>query len=158
MSLRFGLGFDSHRLEMGSGLVLGGLVVPVPFRFIAHSDGDVLLHATIDALLGAVAGPDIGDLFPPSDPAYKDIASGLLLQEVLEKHFWLKGYQLEQITLLLVAQIPELKSYKAAITENLCKLLKCDFVRLQISEDFALGAFGRQEGVAALVTCSVECS
>ncbi|MCL2293781.1 MAG: 2-C-methyl-D-erythritol 2,4-cyclodiphosphate synthase [Spirochaetes bacterium] len=122
MNIRIGHGYDIHRLANGNRLIIGGVIVPYEKGSVAHSDGDVLYHAIIDSLLGAVAGGDIGKHFPPSDSAYKDINSALLL----EKTFNIireKGYALGNIDATIILEKPKLRNYIDAMRKNIAEIL-----------------------------------
>src|ERR1044071_860425 len=119
---RVGHGFDMHRFRRGRKLVLGGIEIPHHSGLAGHSDADVLLHAVINALLGAIAQGDIGNHFPDTDPRYKDIASTKLLSEVLTLVHRQK-FQLVNIDVTLIAQEPKLSPYYDAIKRNLCRCI-----------------------------------
>jgi len=133
LKIRSGIGYDLHRLEAGTGLFLGGIKVSDQLRFVAHSDGDLLIHALIDSLLGAIGEKDIGELFPDTDPQYLDIRSTLLLERVREilKE---KGYKIVNIDAVLITEIPKISPYKESIRRNICTILEIPF------EDFNLKA------------------
>lgn len=120
--MRIGFGYDLHRLEQGRTLVLGGVKIPAPFGELGHSDGDVLLHAVIDALLGAACLGDIGSHFPPGDPAYKDISSRVLLSRTAEL-IREAGYRIVNIDATVVLQAPKILPHvpgiRAAIASDL---------------------------------------
>lgn len=120
--MRIGFGYDLHRLEQGRTLVLGGVKIPAPFGELGHSDGDVLLHAVIDALLGAACLDDIGSHFPPGDPAYKDIPSRVLLTRTAEL-VRDAGYRIVNIDATVVLQAPKILPHvpgiRAAIASDL---------------------------------------
>ena len=119
---RIGYGFDSHEFKPGIPLKIGGVTLPHPHGLGGHSDGDVLLHALTDALLGAIAGPDIGTLFPPSDPKWKGADSAIFLQEAL-KRLREAGYAVGNVDSTLVLAAPKIVPHAAAIRENVAKLL-----------------------------------
>jgi 2-C-methyl-D-erythritol 2,4-cyclodiphosphate synthase len=120
---RIGYGFDSHEFKAGIPLKVGGLVIPHSAGLGGHSDGDVLLHAITDALLGAVAAPDIGMLFPPSDPKWKGAASVLFLQEAL-KRVAAAGYGVGNVDATLILAAPKIGPHAATIREHVAKLLR----------------------------------
>src|SRR3972149_9992358 len=120
--MRIGFGYDIHRLIPGRKLVLGGLTIPYPLGEDGHSDGDVLIHAIIDALLGAAALGDIGEFFPPTDPRFKDIKSTALLKETM-KMLQEKGISLINIDSCIMLEKPNLGSYKKLIRESLASVL-----------------------------------
>ena len=120
--MKIGFGWDLHQLVTERALVLGGIKIEAPFGESGHSDGDVLIHAIIDALFGAAGLGDIGTHFPPSEPKWKDIASTTLLSEALEM-VHTAGYQLVNLDTTIVLQQPKLSPYIAAIRANLAELL-----------------------------------
>lgn len=122
MKIRSGVGYDIHRLVPGDGLMLGGVRVSRSLRAEAHSDGDVLIHALIDALLGARGGPDIGELFPDSDPGCKGIAGADLLRRVkalLDEG----GFEIMNLDCVVVAEEPKISPFKEQITRRLASIL-----------------------------------
>jgi 2-C-methyl-D-erythritol 2,4-cyclodiphosphate synthase len=119
---RIGYGWDSHEFQPDIPLKIGGLTVPYPQGLGGHSDGDVLLHALTDALLGGVAAPDIGSLFPPSDPQWKGAASTVFLREALRR-VGTAGYALMNVDSTLILAAPKIGPHAAAIRENVAKLL-----------------------------------
>ena len=120
--MRIGYGWDSHEFKAGIPLKMGGVTVPHSHGLGGHSDGDVLLHALTDALLGAVAGPDIGTLFPPSDPKWKGADSAIFLQEALER-VEDAGYVVANVDSTLVLAAPKIGPHAAAIRNNVARLL-----------------------------------
>ncbi|HLW88231.1 MAG TPA: 2-C-methyl-D-erythritol 2,4-cyclodiphosphate synthase [Terriglobales bacterium] len=122
MSMRIGYGWDSHEFVAGTLLKIGGLTLPHSHGLGGHSDGDVLLHALTDALLGAVAGPDIGTLFPPSDPKWKGADSAIFLREAL-KRAGAAGYSIVNVDSTLILATPKIGPHAAAIRESVAKLL-----------------------------------
>ncbi|MGA3197305.1 MAG: 2-C-methyl-D-erythritol 2,4-cyclodiphosphate synthase, partial [Terriglobales bacterium] len=119
--LRIGYGWDSHEFKPGIPLLIGGLAVPHDKGLGGHSDGDVLLHAITDALLGAIAGPDIGSLFPPSDPQWKGANSAVFLREAL-KRVADAGYQLGNLDSTLILAAPKIGPHAAAIRGHVAEL------------------------------------
>jgi 2-C-methyl-D-erythritol 2,4-cyclodiphosphate synthase len=120
--LRIGYGWDSHEFKTGIPLKIGGVTLPHSHGLGGHSDGDVLLHALTDALLGAVAGPDIGMLFPPSDAKWKGADSAVFLREALTR-VQAAGYAIENVDSTLILAAPKIGPHAAAIRENVAKLL-----------------------------------
>ena len=120
--MRIGYGWDSHEFQPGIPLKIGGVALPHPQGLGGHSDGDVLLHALTDALLGAVAAPDIGSLFPPSDPKWKGADSSVFLREALQR-VRTAGYALANVDSTLILAAPKIGPHAAAIRENVAKLL-----------------------------------
>lgn len=147
---RVGQGFDLHRLEPGRRLVLGGVEIPAPLGLAGHSDADVAVHAVIDALLGAAALGDIGELFPDDDPAYKDIDSCLLLAEVMAK-LAAAGFRPVNLDLTIIAQQPKIAPYREKMKKRLAALLGLaeTAVSIKATTTEGLGATGRGEGIAA---------
>ena len=119
---RIGYGWDSHEFQSGIPLKIGGVTLPHPQGLGGHSDGDVLLHALTDALLGGVAAPDIGSLFPPSDPQWKGAASAVFLREALQR-VRTAGYALMNVDSTLILAAPKIGPHADAIRENVAKLL-----------------------------------
>lgn len=122
MLLRIGYGWDSHEFKAGIPLRIGGLTLPHPKGLGGHSDGDVLLHALTDALLGAVAAPDIGSLFPPSDPQWKGADSAVFLHEAL-KRVRTAGYAVVNVDSTLILAAPKIGPHAAVIRERVAELL-----------------------------------
>ena len=149
--MRIGLGYDIHRLTAGRPLFLGGLRVPYAKGLLGHSDGDVLLHAITDALLGAAALGDIGKLFPDSDDRYRNADSRALLKAVAER-VREAGWRIENIDATVIAEQPKIAPHvdamRAAIAASCGLEPAAVSVKGKTSEK--LGAFGRSEGIAAL--------
>lgn len=150
MGLRIGQGYDVHRLEEGRPLILGGVVVPFARGLAGHSDADVLTHAIIDALLGALSAGDIGQLFPDSDAQYKDISSLVLLEQV-GNLLAERGARVLHIDASVVAQRPKLAPHLAAMRQTLAATLglAVEQVSLKATTTERLGFVGREEGMAA---------
>lgn len=148
--LHLGLGYDIHRLRVGRRLVLGGIVIPSASGLVGHSDGDVLTHAVMDALLGAVGLGDIGTRFPPHDPAYKDAYSLELLEQVVET-LHQAGWEPQQVSAVLVAERPRLAPYIPRMRQQIAQALgrPAEVVAIQVTTNEGLGALGRGEGIAA---------
>lgn len=150
MDMRVGHGFDVHALADGLRLVLCGVEIPHTKGCVAHSDGDVAIHAICDALLGALALGDIGKLFPDSDPKYKGIDSTKLLQEVVDivRH---KGYEISNVDCTIAMQRPKLRPYIDTMRERLSEVLgiATDRVSVKATTTERLGFEGREEGVSA---------
>lgn len=155
--IRVGHGIDSHRLEPGEGVNLGGVFIECPYRIVAHSDGDVLIHALCDALLGACALGDIGALFPDNDPAYSGADSRDLLREVVQR-VALAGYEVGNVDLTLIAQAPRIAAYKATMVNCLAEDLgiAADHVSVKATTAEQMGALGRKEGIAAHAVVLVQ--
>ena len=154
---RVGTGFDAHAFEAGVPLVLAG----VPFRsergLAGHSDGDVLTHALIDALLGAAALGDIGLHFPDTDPKYRNVDSRALLREVGRK-VRRAGFSVVNLDATLIAQAPKMAPHTAAMVANLAADLEIDLRQVNVKAKTAehLGAIGRGEGIAAEAVAMLE--
>ena len=154
MESRVGTGFDVHQLKEGLPLVLGGVEIPFEKGLLGHSDADVLVHALMDALLGAAALGDIGRHFPDTDPQYRGISSMELLRRVkglLEED----GWRVENVDITLMAQRPKIKSLIGDMTDNLSKALELEACRINIKGTTTerLGFVGREEGIAAQAVC-----
>ncbi len=150
MTLRIGHGFDTHRLEAGTGVTLGGVPIACPYRIVAHSDGDVLIHALCDALLGAIGAGDIGHLFPDSDPQYRGIDSRKLLAEVMRR-VRAQGYGVVNADLSLIAQAPRVAAHVPAMRTALAADLGVEpaCVNVKATTNEGMDALGRKEGLAA---------
>ena len=148
--LRIGHGYDVHRLVEDRDLYLGGVKIPYERGLLGHSDADVLLHALMDAMLGAAAMPDIGKLFPDSDDRYKGISSVSLLREVVERLSG-EGYRLVNADMTVIAQKPKLAPYVDAMRAVIAEALSVDASRIGIkaTTEEGLGFTGRGEGIAA---------
>jgi 2-C-methyl-D-erythritol 2,4-cyclodiphosphate synthase len=147
---RIGHGFDVHRLEPGDGVVLGGVRIACEYRVVAHSDGDVLIHALCDALLGACALGDIGRWFPDTDARWRNADSRSLLREVVAK-VEAAGWRVTNADLTLIAQVPRVAPHVAAMRRNLAADLGAgrDAVSVKATTSEGLGFTGRKEGIAA---------
>lgn len=150
MSLRIGHGFDVHRFGDGDHLKIGGVAIPFSQGFIAHSDGDVLLHAVSDALLGACALGDIGRHFPDTDPAWKGADSRALLRHVVSLVAQC-GYHVVNVDATVIAQAPRMASHIEAMVANIASDLSTplDAVNVKATTSERLGFTGRGEGIAA---------
>ncbi len=155
--MRIGHGYDVHRLVPGRKLILGGVEIPYSLGLLGHSDADVLLHAVIDALLGAAALGDIGKLFPDSDPKYKDISSMLLLERAMEK-IRQKGFRVGNVDVTVIAQRPKLLSYIPQMRENLARALDLplDRVNVKATTEEGLGFTGSGEGISCHAVSLLE--
>ena len=153
--MKVGIGYDVHRLVEGRRLILGGVEVPFERGLLGHSDGDVLLHAICDALLGAAGKGDIGQHFPDTSPEYKDISSLVLLEKVKGL---IKEYRVNSIDSIVIAQEPKLAPYLSKMKENITQVLKIDKSKINIKATTTekLGSIGRGEGIAAYAMVSLE--
>jgi 2-C-methyl-D-erythritol 2,4-cyclodiphosphate synthase len=149
-AFRIGHGFDVHRLEPGDGVVLGGVRIPCSYRVVAHSDGDVLIHALCDALLGAAGLGDIGRWFPDTDAKYRGADSRGLLREVVRK-IGKAGWRVGNADLTLIAQVPRVAPHVEAMRARLAEDLgiAVDAVNVKATTSEGLGFTGRSEGIAA---------
>lgn len=152
--MRVGTGYDVHRLIEGRELVIGGVHIPYEKGLLGHSDADVLLHAIMDALLGAAALGDIGKHFPDSDPEYEGISSVLLLKRVGEL-LGEKGFFVENIDATIIAQAPKMRPYIDAMRENIAQALETDIscVNVKATTEEGLGFTGTGEGISAQAVC-----
>ncbi|MDR3092027.1 MAG: 2-C-methyl-D-erythritol 2,4-cyclodiphosphate synthase [Clostridiales bacterium] len=156
MDIRVGNGIDVHRLVSGRKLILGGVEISHKMGLEGHSDADVLLHAVIDALLGAAKLGDIGVLFPPSDASYKDADSLKLLGRVMAL-VKAKGFCVGNVDCVIIAQEPKLRPYIALMEENLAETLgiEPDRVSVKATTEEGLGYTGRRAGIRAHAVCLV---
>lgn len=148
--MRIGQGYDVHRLVSGRKLILGGVDIPYEKGLLGHSDADVLVHALMDALLGAAALGDIGGLFPDSDPAYEGANSLSLLRTVGEK-IRAAGFSIENVDSTVLAQAPKLAPYITQMRENIASALGVSTacVSIKATTEEGLGFTGAREGIAA---------
>jgi len=144
-----GTGFDIHQFEDNKEMYLGGVKLDCDFGFKAHSDGDVLIHSVIDALLGAAGAGDIGEFFPDTDEKYKGIDSKILLQEIVS-FIYNVGYEIVNVDLTIIAQKPKINPVKNEIKSSMAKLLQIEkqFVNIKATTAEKMGFIGRSEGVA----------
>ncbi len=147
---RTGLGFDSHEFEEGKPLYIGGVRIDFPLGLRGHSDGDVLLHAVTDAILGALGEPDIGELFSDRDERWKGAPSELFLREALER-MREKGYELINLDCVLIADKPKIAPYKGKIKGKLSELTGLPLERISIKGKRREG-FCEVEGIACMCT------
>ncbi|MBQ9459074.1 MAG: 2-C-methyl-D-erythritol 2,4-cyclodiphosphate synthase [Oscillospiraceae bacterium] len=155
--LRIGHGYDVHRLAEGRALILGGVKIPYPLGLEGHSDADVLLHAVMDALLGAAALGDIGALFPDADPAYEG-ASGLLLLREVKQRLDRAGFDVVNVDATVLAQRPKLAPYRDEMRKNIASALLVDISRVSVkaTTEEGLGFTGRGEGIASHAVAMLE--
>lgn len=155
--MRVGTGYDVHKLVTGRKLILGGVEISHELGLLGHSDADVLLHAIMDALLGAAALGDIGRHFPDTDPAYEGASSIKLLShvgELLDE----KGYVIENIDATVIAQRPKLMEHIEKMEQNIAKTLgiAIDQVNVKATTEERLGFTGREEGISAQAVCALS--
>lgn len=148
-NLRIGKGFDVHAFGGDGPLILGGVPIPYEHGFVAHSDGDVLIHAVIDALLGALALGDIGSHFPDNDKSYSNISSLILLKKV-STLIQEKGYRLINLDSTIIAQSPKMQPHITQMRVNLAEILNVHFNQISVKATTTeqLGFTGRKEGIA----------
>jgi 2-C-methyl-D-erythritol 2,4-cyclodiphosphate synthase len=154
---RTGFGFDSHRFGPGDHIVLGGVRIPFGKGVEAHSDGDIVLHALTDALLGSIAAGDIGDIFPNNDSQWEGAESSMFVRwaaELIAK----KGYSISNCDITIVAEAPRLGETKTSIIESIAEILNiepaCISVKAKTAE--GMGFIGKGEGIAAFASILIE--
>lgn len=154
--IRFGMGYDVHKLVEGRKLILGGVEVPHTLGLLGHSDADVVLHAIEDALLGAAALGDIGRHFPDHDDSYKGISSIVLLEKVRDI-IGQAGYKVSNIDATIVAQKPKLASFIPQMNENIARVMQCELnqVNVKATTTEGLGFAGTQEGIASYAVVGI---
>ena len=154
--MRVGMGYDVHKLVEGRDLIIGGVRIPHTLGLLGHSDADVLLHAIMDALLGAAGLGDIGKHFPDTDPQYKGISSMKLLSHVAEL-IRERGYVVENIDATIIAQKPKMRPHIDTMRENIAKALLIDVgqVNVKATTEEGLGFTGSGEGISSQAICLV---
>ncbi len=155
--MRIGHGYDVHRFAENRELILGGVKIPYELGMLGHSDADVVLHAVMDALLGAAALRDIGYHFPDTDPKYKGADSGKLLETVGEK-IAAAGYRVGNIDVTILCQRPKLKPHIPQMTENIAARLGISVsqVNVKATTEEGLGFTGAMQGIACHAVCILE--
>jgi 2-C-methyl-D-erythritol 2,4-cyclodiphosphate synthase len=155
--MRVGIGYDVHRLATGRALVLGGVTIPAERGLLGHSDADVALHAIMDAILGAAALGDIGEHFPPGDPAYRGIASRELLARVRDLVAD-AGWAVVNIDCTIVAERPKIAPHTAAMRAAIGETLgiASDRIGIKATTNEGIGFIGREEGIAALAVAALR--
>lgn len=156
-ALRIGHGYDVHRLTEGRKLILGGVELPFEKGLLGHSDADVLLHAVMDALLGAAGLGDIGGHFPDTDEAYRGVSSMLLLRRTMEK-LREEGYAVVNVDATVIAQAPKIAPYLAEMRRNIAGVLDVPFCQVNVkgTTEEKLGFTGSGAGIAAHAVCLIE--
>jgi 2-C-methyl-D-erythritol 2,4-cyclodiphosphate synthase len=156
-TFRIGQGFDAHRLVRGRPLVLGGVAIPFERGLEGHSDGDALLHAVADALLGALGEGDLGAHFPSSDPALSGIAGAEILRRVMAR-VRARGLCIANLDATVIAEAPRLAPHQAKMTASLADLVATppERVSVKLKSTDGLGTLGRSEGIAALAVVLLE--
>ncbi len=157
MATRIGIGYDLHRLVAGRALILGGVRIPYERGLLGHSDADVVLHALCDALLGAAGWPDIGELYPDSDPRWRGADSRRFIAETMTR-LREGGYAVANVDLIVHAQQPKLGAHKAQIRQTIAELLGLpgDAVGLKATTNEGLDAIGRGEAIACWAAVLLE--
>lgn len=149
---RVGHGVDVHKFILSDEnfIMLCGVKIPHTHAVLAHSDGDVAIHALVDSILGAMSSGDIGDHFPPSDPRWKNVDSSFFLQESM-KISDTKGYKISNVDITIICERPKIQDYKVSMREKLAKLLSIGVgaINLKATTTEGLGCIGRGEGIAA---------
>lgn len=148
--MKVGIGYDVHQLKKGRKLIIGGVEIPSVMGLSGHSDADVLTHALMDAILGALGKGDIGQHFPDTDKKYKDISSLILLKEV-HKYLLAEDYIIGNVDLILMAEKPKMTPYYLQIKDNYSGILNIskDKINIKATTTEKLGFVGRKEGIAA---------
>jgi len=151
-----GIGYDSHRLKKGGRLIIGGIEIESEFGTIAHSDGDVLIHSLVDAILGAMAAGDIGELFPDTDIKYKDYNSVLFLEKVVEL-IKDKRLKIVNIDTVIILESIKISKYKQIIREKIASICGIEINRVSIKAktNEMMGFIGRGEGLATITVCEL---
>ena len=155
--MRIGYGYDVHRLVAGRKCIIGGVEIAHETGLLGHSDADVLLHAVMDALLGAAALGDIGQLFPDQDPQFSSADSLVLLQQV-GKLLQQRGWRLGNLDATIVAQAPKMAPHIPQMRENIARVLQSslDQVSIKATTEEGLGFTGMKQGIAAHAVCLIE--
>lgn len=157
MKIRTGIGYDIHRLAPGRKLVLGGVLIPSPVGLAGHSDADALIHALIDALLGASGQGDIGRLFPDTDPKWKDADSTVLLKAVMAR-LRKAGFEVLNADAVIVAERPAIAPHAAAMKRVLCPILgiEPDALGIKGKTSEGLGPIGQRKSIACLASVLIK--
>ncbi len=155
--IRIGQGFDVHRVDIGEGIILGGLWIPCSYGVVAHSDGDVVLHAVMDAMLGALALGDIGQLFPDTDLHYKGADSVELTRQVVSLCLS-KSYYISNLDITILCEAPKIGPVRAALRQCVADVLgiQIDSVSVKASTTEKLGFIGRGEGIAVMTSVLMQ--
>jgi len=155
--MRIGIGYDVHRLCANRKLILGGVLIPFELGLLGHSDADVLIHALMDSLLGAMCCGDIGKLFPDTDVKYKDIKSTELLKIVKEKMDE-KGFEVENIDCCIVCEKPKMAPYILEMRKNISNILNIDMdqINIKATTEEGLGFTGEEKGISSHSVCLLK--
>lgn len=156
--MRIGIGYDVHKLVTGYPLILGGVEIPYPLGLLGHSDADVLIHAIMDGILGALGKGDIGKLFPDNDEKYEGISSMLLLDNVCQL-MESEGYSIVNIDSTIIAQKPKMAPYIENMKGNISQILRItrDCINIKATTEEGLGFTGKGEGIAAQAVVLLDC-
>ena len=151
--IRIGQGFDVHRVDAGDGMTLGGLWVPCAHRVVAHSDGDIVLHAIMDAMLGALALGDIGQLFPDTDASFQGADSAELTREV-RRLCLAKGYSVSNLDVTILCEVPKIAPIRETMRQCIADVLETvvDQISVKATTTEQLGFIGRGEGIAVMAS------
>jgi 2-C-methyl-D-erythritol 2,4-cyclodiphosphate synthase len=151
--IRIGQGFDVHRVDAGDGMTLGGLWVPCAYRVVAHSDGDIVLHAIMDAMLGALALGDIGQLFPDTDASFQGADSAELTREV-RRLCLAKGYSVSNLDVTILCEVPKIAPIRETMRQCIADVLETvvDQISVKATTTERLGFIGRGEGIAVMAS------
>jgi len=153
--MRIGIGYDVHRLVEGRRLVLGGVHIPYDLGLLGHSDADVLVHAVMDAILGALGKNDIGHMFPDTDERYRGADSMDMLARVIDV-MEAEGYAIGNVDCCVVAQKPKLAPYIESMKEELCRCCRAHAINIKATTEEGLGFTGSGEGISAHAVCLLE--
>lgn len=156
--MRIGSGYDVHAFCAGDHLVLGGIKIPFNHSFAAHSDGDVLIHAMVDAILGALALGDIGQHFPPNNDKWKGCDSSVFLKQALSL-IKKQGYQVNNIDSTIICELPKMQPHIQSIRENLATIMQLEIGKISVKATTTekLGFCGKGEGMAVQSVCLLSC-
>ncbi|GJL58455.1 MAG: 2-C-methyl-D-erythritol 2,4-cyclodiphosphate synthase [Nitrospirales bacterium] len=156
--MRVGQGYDIHPLREGRPLILGGVGIPHSQGLEGHSDADALTHAVCDAILGAMGEGDLGTRYPSSNPEYKNLSSLVMLRSVAQT-LRDKGFYLVNLDTVILAQAPKLAPYMASMQESLAQVLEVSLsqINVKVKSGEGVGMIGREEGIATLAICLIEC-
>ena len=153
--MKIGIGYDTHALQKGSFLRIGGVDIPHEKSFVAHSDGDVLLHSLCDSILGAAGLPDIGNFFPDNDNTYKNINSMVLLEKVYQK-IKKKGFKIINVDNIILCQKPKLAKYIPLMIKNISNLLETQQVNIKSTTTEKMNAEGEEKAISCHSVCLLE--
>jgi 2-C-methyl-D-erythritol 2,4-cyclodiphosphate synthase len=157
LKIKIGIGYDLHKLQRGRRLFLGGVEIPFPKGLMGHSDGDCLIHAIIDAILGAIGEKDIGQIFPDDDPQYRDVQSITLLKTAMGRVQKLNG-KIHHIDCIIIAESPKIEPYSARMKQVLCPILQIGErdIGIKAKTNEGIGPIGRGKAIAAFAQALLE--